>query len=326
MYNAEQKRAFIKDTFTNAGQRDKAVYVFTALEPSEVQKGKDFCTWKKGEILPVVTEVISARTGNQRSRLIILYKYIDWCVANSIEGTSTEIRLIESFGSDKLRRQTVASPRHLQRYLNIICAPEDWQTNDNVFRCYFWLAYAGIRQSDVMNIKNSNVDLNKMLVSYGGREYQIYEEARAAFENCTKLEAFQKISLKPNGVRSQTKRADGDTILRLGAKGDPSRMFRRLQTEMSKKCGERGFANEADKEDDSLDLDISYARVVLSGIFYRMYIAETQGVRVDFVEAAGVMLEGKTDNVYRINRAAKEYEMDYARWKVVYEDDLRKKY
>lgn len=312
MYNTAQKEAFIKELYFSESQRERAMYVFNAIEPYETKKGRDFCVWKRDEVAPVVGEIISARDNN-KSRLSVLSKYVDWCLTNNIDGACAEIRTIKDFGNEKLRRQTVANPQHLQRYLNSICDPEAEDTVDNVYRCYFWLAYAGVKQSDALNITSSSVDLEKMLVCYGGREYQIYKEAIPAFEKCVTLEYFKRI--RGDGRGYQIERAGGDAILRTSKRGGNGDSYKALQSNVSRKCHKQNAQGD-------LDLEISYLRLVLSGIFYRMYVAESHGVRVDFISVAAAMSEGKDFNERQIARVAREYEADYERWKAAYRDEL----
>ena len=70
-------------------------------------------------------------------------------------------------------------------------------------------------------------------------------------------------------------------------------------------------------------MKLSYSRIWISGLFYRMYERERAGLPVDFSEAASRFMEGRT---YKLEsgrntlesyqrRVAREYLLDYEYWK-----------
>ena len=74
------------------------------------------------------------------------------------------------------------------------------------------------------------------------------------------------------------------------------------------------------------DLKLSYFRVWISGLFYRMYERERAGMPVDFSAAAAQFMEGKT---YKLDRGrntpeakkrqlTRDYLEDYERWKLAF--------
>lgn len=323
MYNKELKERFITEFSTNIGRRHTATVMFDALEQQETQWGADICTRSKEELKPVVGDLIGFRESSQKTRLTILRAYVKWCIKNHVEGACDELLKIEDFGLDKLKRQMVANPQHLQRYLNCILEKESEQTVDNVFRCYYWLAYGGVSEEDAFELKTSDVDLTEMVVRYNGVEYPIYREAIPAFKNCIELQSFKFIH--PNIVNKDVykSRATGDKLLR-GISEKKS--IKAMRVEMSKRQKTQKYRLESTKDDTSLDLQLSFYRVGLSGLFYRTYEAERAGMPADFMAAAEQFMEGKT---YKLDsgrnligakqrRVAVEYLEDYKRWKEAY--------
>ena len=143
------------------------------------------------ELQPVVNEIVGFRTKSQNTRLSILKDYVRWCIKNQIGGACDELFQIEELGLDKLKRQMVANPQHLQRYLNCICEAESEETVDCIYRCFYWLAYGGMQEEDVFDVTVQDVDLVDMIVRHGEKEYPIYREAIPAFKNCVTLTQFR---------------------------------------------------------------------------------------------------------------------------------------
>lgn len=73
------------------------------------------------------------------------------------------------------------------------------------------------------------------------------------------------------------------------------------------------------------ELQLSFYRIWLSGLFYRMYERERAGVPVDFSDAAVNFMNGKTYALsgrekieHKQNRIEREYMEDYQRWKLAF--------
>lgn len=322
MYNTEVKSKFIKEFSTSTGRRHAAVVMFNTLEPYETKWGADFCTRNKEELQPVVNEIVGFRTSSKKLRLTILKEYVRWCIKNQIEGACDELFLIEEIGLDKLRRQMVANPQHLQRYLNCICDTESEETVECVYRCFYWLAYGGMSEKDTLDVTVDDVDFINMVVKYNGQEYPIYREAISAFKNCVELTQFRY--KHPNYDKVIFKeRASGKRLLRGNSE---QKSLNALRVEMSRRAKNPKFKSLSDQEDKSLDLKLSFYRVWLSGLFYRTYEAERAGMPVDFMAAAEEFMEGKT---YKLDsgrnligakqrQLASDYLEDYNRWKDAY--------
>ena len=70
---------------------------------------------------------------------------------------------------------------------------------------------------------------------------------------------------------------------------------------------------------------LSFYRIWLSGLFYRMYEMERAGIPADFSETAIQEMSGKTYSLegratlrQKQNRKAKDYMDDYQRWKLAF--------
>lgn len=324
MYNTEIKTRFITEVITSASRRNLVTVMFNALEPHEKAWGADICTRNKEELQPVVSELVGFRTKSQRARMSALKAYVRWCIQNQIEGACDELFLIDELGLDKLKRQMVANPQHLQRYLNCICDAESEETVGCIYRCFYWLAYGGMQEEDVFDVVESDVNLEDMVVRHGGNEYPIYREAIPAFKNCVNLRQFRYKHANYSADKVVFKeRASGNMLLRGISE---SKSIKAVRVEMSRRAKNPKFMSITDKDDKSLDLKLSFYRVWLSGLFYRTYEAERAGMPADFLAAAEQFMEGKT---YKLDsgrnligakqrQLASDYLEDYNRWKEAY--------
>lgn len=317
MFNQELKEKFIKEYTASISVREACVSAFNALEKHEIAWGADLCTKSTEELQPIVDELVGMRARSQLLRVTLLRDYVKWCIQNNVPGACDGMLHINTTGVEKMKRQTVTSPLHLQVYLNQICDPEFEETIDNIYRCFYWLSYGGVPEEEILQIKASDVDLSSMVVRYRGNEFPIYREAIPAFKNCIHLTQF--VYKHPNYSADKVvyrERANGDTLVR-GIRSTPSITAMRVElSRRSKQCIDEG----------KTEMKLSYYRVWISGLFYRMYERERAGLPVDFSDAAACFMEGKT---YKLDRSrntpaayqrkvAGEYLQDYEHWKMTF--------
>lgn len=324
MYNAEIKTRFVTEFTTSVARRSAAIILFNTLEPYEQAWGADICTRHTEDLNPVLSEAVGFRSSSKKLRISILQSYVRWCISQNVPGVCDDVLHIEDLGIGKLKRQTVANPRHLQRYLDCICDKESDETVDCIYRCFYWLAYGGMNADDVLSVKASDVDLDEMLVRFNGNEYPIYREAIHAFKNCKELTQFRY--KHPNYADDKQRykdRAPGDMLLR--GISEPKSLDA-MRVDMSRRGAKLSKSKDAAQLDESLNLKLSFYRVWLSGIFYRMYEAERAGMPVDFMGVAAQFMDGKTYNLEKSRnligakqrQVAAGYLEDYNRWKEAY--------
>lgn len=315
MYNEKQKLAFIKDTVTNLSTEDLCRNVFNSLEKYEEEWGADLCTKTSDELRPVIEQLVGFRVHSKWTRIILLRKYVNWCIVNGVPGAIDGVSGIDTLGLSKVRTMTVFTPAALQDYLNCICEPESEKTVDNIYRCYYWLAFSGMDEEDIMNVKTNEVDFENMLINHDGRSYIIYRESIPAFKNCVNLTEF--VYKHPNYSKDVIKnRVPGDTLIR-GVKRSISTMA--MRTELSRRA--KKFIDSGET-----NIKLSYYRAWISGLFYRTYEAETRGISPSFKGAAERFMEGK---VYKLDsgrntpeakkrQIMNDYLQDYERWKAAH--------
>lgn len=314
MYNEEQKNRFIRDYTGSLNTANVATNLFNSFEKYETDWAADLCTKSSEELQPVVDEIVGLRAKSKWMTLTILKEYVKWCLAMKIPNACDGMLHIEAVGLEKIKRQMVASPLHLQKFLDDIFDSESEETIDNIYRCYFWMAYGGIDEDDTVLIKNDAVDFSQMIIRYKTTSAPIYREAIPAFHNAVTLTSF--VYKHPNYSKPiRRDRVLGDTIMR-GVKA-PTKTFT-MRTTLSKR-------NIKAVQDGLTDLQLSFYRVRMSGLFYQMYERERAGIPVTFSEAAIRVMDGKTYSLngrekieHKQNRIERDYMEDYQRWKLAF--------
>lgn len=315
MYNTELKSKFAKEYTDSISVREACAAAFSAFEPYEVEWGADLCAQSTETLQPIVDKLLGLRSKSIQSRLAIYQEYVKWCIKNNVPGACDGMLHVDSSGLNKMRKQTVKNPKHLQKYLDEVCDAEEEQTTDNTIRCYYWMAYAGMDEKDIFQVKSSDVDFESMIVRFGGTDYPIYREAIPAIRNCMNLTQF--LYKHPNYAADKIvyrDRADGDILIR-GIRSTPSVVS--MRAELSRR-------SKSKIADGKTELQLSYYRVWISGIFFRMYESELAGIEPDFFSLVEKLTEGK---IYKLDsgrntvgakqrKLSWEYMVDYKRWKM----------
>lgn len=316
MYNEKMKTKFIQ-RYNSASTRKLCESVFDSCEPFEKEKNRDLCTFSKDELQPLIDKIAGIRMRGYLSKIIMLKDYSKWCAYQKYPDACDGMLKIETVGVDKIKNNMVSNPLMLQDYLNIICEPETEQTTDNIYRCYYWLAYSGVSEADSLNIKCSDVDFENMVIHYNGLNIPLYYESLPAFHNCVRLTQF--VYKHPNYDSTKIvymDRAPGDTLIR-GIRNAPN--IKTMRVELSRRA-------KAKIDKGKLHQRLSYKHTQLSGIFYRKYQQEIAGYSIDFYDEA---IDFTKDKVYKLDsgrnkfeskvrQVAKDYMEDYLRWKIAF--------
>ena len=135
MYNDELKARFIKDYTQSINTANVATTIFTAIAPFEKEWQADLCTKTAEELQPVIDKVVALRFRSQWMSLNILKEYVRWCMSMRVPDVCDGMLHITVAGLDKVKRQMVSSPLHLQQYLDAVFQKESAQMLDNLYRC-----------------------------------------------------------------------------------------------------------------------------------------------------------------------------------------------
>lgn len=314
MYNAEMKTRFIREYTGSLNTANVAQRVFNALEKYEEAWNADLCTRSAEELQPAVDEIVGLRTKSKWMILTILKEYTKWCIAMGAPGACDGMLKVRSIGLEKVRHQMVSGPRHLQKFLDEMLDSENEETIDNIYRCYFWMAYGGIDEEETILVRKDQVDFDHMIIEYKDTSAPIYREAIPAFKNVVSLDSFCYKHPHYNQIIRRD-RVPGDTLMR-GIRATTKTFT--MRTTLSKR-------NIKAVEEGITDMRLSFYRVRMSGLFYRVYEMERAGFPVSFSDATLREMKGKNYTLqehekikHRQNRIERDYMEDYQRWKLAF--------
>lgn len=316
MYNENIKLNFLNDYAKSDNIRTKAIIAFERIEKYEREKGVDICAMNAEDLQNVLDNIGGARAQSKWFLITLLRKYSTWCIAHNIVGAKDNTNCINDVGLNKVRQQMVSGPLHLQKYLDEVFEDESENTIDNTYRSYMWFAFSGLSEKQALKLASENIDLWEMNINCDGKTYPVYRESLPALKRAVTESAFvyKNPSYKTKTVISRN-RVSGNNILR-GIKSTNSTVY--LRSAILRRCRyayEKGNTTQR----------ISYERAKLSGVFYRLNELEKAGIEPDFEQLAveHIQNEGlaefKPENIrIYINRAKRDYEDNYYRWKVTF--------
>lgn len=273
MYNQDIKSRFIWEN-EDAIERSSAVYnayarLFALSSELESHAGKDLAAFD-----PVELRFLDLMVKEKGRMLPMRYKacllrYLDWCHGhvdiNAAEGINYILSSLQEY-----KDTVVSGPIHMQIALDGIFHPEERENIDVMYRCFLWIAFAGVRsKEDADTILVSDIDLSNRFFVFDGDKYPIYPQALKAFDITLKNTDF--VYEHPNYTRLRP-RIDNNKFLR-GFKGDADDKW--IMVDIRKKTAAAHKRNQDAKR-------LSYRSALHSGIFYRQYEQEAAGMDVDF--------------------------------------------
>lgn len=313
MYNEVIKNEYIK-TIVSKYTKEICIATFNRIQKFEEEFKLDIYEMSESELSQVLNDIaiICGGTTNKGSQVYSLENYIKWCLQNNIPNCNDNIFNIEIDPSEKIRAVMLKNPEQLEATLNAVFKPIDKNTIDNVYRCAIWLLYSGIKKEDLEFITKDNVDLDSMLIKYNSKSYKIYPESVDVIKSCISLTCFNIIHPSYKDGHGIDERYVGDSILRTTTGNLKPLSLQQLINRKIKSAESNGITVKKIKTE----------KIRLSGIFYRAYILEKQGVDIDFTSVVnneigdkGYKGSAKKSSNKIITDRAREYSFEYSRWK-----------
>lgn len=325
MYNEELKLRFIKDYTKSVENQKQCRSTFNAAEKYELMWDADICTRSVEDVTPMLEEIAGIRKNTSASRVVILRKYAQWCIEQGVKGSCDSLLRVEVVGLESIRHKMVANPKMLEKRLsatfdNYAASESDIKNSiDNIYKGFYWMAFAGIPEEDILQITSDEVHFDEMLIRHKDINYPIYTEALPVIRSCVEADSFlyfhsnYKSSLRPRLQGSKVILRSFDSVYSVPTmRSALSRITRRRVIDNAK--------------DESQAFKLSYVRVKLSGMFYRKYQDEIAGDEIDFRVEAKEFVQGKAyKEGFRTNtteakqrRAELDYMRDYQRWKLAF--------
>ena len=303
LYNEKQKLDFIKQTMTAENTIRRTISIFRAAAPFEEQWSADFSTVPHDDLMPMLEQICGIRMNSKYTYISTIKNYMHWCVEHGVPGAHELDGIDYSENTKKTESSFVRNPEHLQQCLNMVFAPEKDCTQDNVYRCFLWLAYGGMHENTAFSLEASDVSFEYMEASKGDEVAILYRQGIPAIRNCVKLQQFlYRNNAYVNAGEIWRDRVAGTRLLR-GIRKDQTLV--NFRSQLSRRL-------RAKKEDGIVVNMLSYNKLWLAGVFYRIYEGEQAGIKPNFI---GIAMEAP--NITDIKQGAGKIRRDYERWKSV---------
>ena len=308
MYNEVLKRRFISEIADFQTRRIMALY-FDAIESFERARAKDVYAFSVEELEEVIAGFGSARTSSSTSSILrVIRRYTAWCARNNVEGTTDAASHATVDQTANMRASMVSGPRHLSDVIDILFYPPSLHSTDDVLSAHVWMAFSGLPESVTALLTPDNFSLEHRMITYGGMKYPIYDESIPVFSSCLESSYFVRASDRRSVAKP---RVQGNLVLR-SIYSQPKTITFRANFSRRVMVGlENGLAIP----------EISYTRLWLSGVFFRVFERERAGHSVDFFqelpEAFSKQIASSRANMtskYR-NHCIRQYQSDYIAWK-----------
>lgn len=302
MYNEELKTRYLE----KVGKQDssRVVKALEAQSETEQRLGKDICTMSDDEL----RENLQLRGVSKRSQereLQYLKAYAKWCIANGVEGSCDALLRFKVDATPWVASKYVSSPWNLRERLDLLFRPVPECGLGVVYRCFFWLAFSGIKDEDAIRVRVKDIDLEhrRVYIRRTGDTYWYYREAIPDFEFAVKSESFLV-----NGKERQ--RVGGDLLLR----GVRHVSGNGLNLDNFKVSMKRRQAKGA--------VPLTYTQIYKSGMCYNFYRSEQFGTPFDPLMLARSDIYGicddltdKSDLYDRVHIRKVRYQTEYEDWK-----------
>lgn len=303
MYNEDRKTAFIEETRSSA---DFGKSIFRTTHPYEQQAGQDLCELPAEVLQEIANSNFGSRTRTMDSTIAFLRSYVTWCKENGYH-TCDGIYSVQTQMDEKMKRYMVASPKHLQAVLDKVFSPVEGETVDCIYRCYLWMAFSGLEEPETVEVKVDEIDFGSMLIEHGGKSFELYREAAPAFRMACEATEFKYQHPRYEQIR---KRFPGEYLMR------------GIRSEKIKSTTVRSVIQKAFKAN---EIELTYNKIRMSGVFYRAYEAERMGAEVNFDDliTEHIIKMGSTYNRnYTRGKVAnllkRDFFDDYACWKAAF--------
>lgn len=330
MFNEDRKRAFSQAYTHDVRNQKNCLVIFGKTGEFEEQFQCDVSQMTADQAKVMMEKICGASASSIRNMQTVLRAYTKWCKENN-HPVSSHVFKFDIDASDAIRANYVASPLHLSRSLDYIFHESDDLNIQYLARAFLWLAYMGFEEDEVIRITPDHIDWDAMriqLPSSNWYSYHIYSEAVRDLKMAVNLTSFVS---KIGRGKKIIPRSPGSEILRTfdNDQSLEEMVTRGIRPVVSRACKAAKLYAEGQHDfPGGLCLNLSFGRVLQSGIFYRMYEEERLGITPSFSKFADIDVsknfvdDGTKLMKRRIQTALSDtrirYEQEYARWKNVY--------
>lgn len=327
LYNEERKSAYLSAKDLSSASKSIVKNLFERLAVHENSYGCDFADMNEEQRSKTVGQVCGLSRKTIYAAESTLRDYVKWC-ANQGYAAQSSTESIQADVSERIRTSMVCSPADLLHTLDFVFPDPEINGIHYIYRAYFWLAFSGLLETEAIRVEPQHLDYEAMKIRrlYGEfSEYPLYPESLQDIKQAAQMKQICENRGKKGVSLIWKDRAPGALILR--GKMNSMTIEQALKSTMRPLIS-RAFARAREKAEAPADLrsDLAYRRVYMSGIFYREYTAELEGIEPNFSKYAHLDYYARNEKSpyshggqytkeHVVSILRKSYEEDYRRWK-----------
>lgn len=317
MYNEELKRKFIESEIKTESRKNVAITCFETTQRYEEYFGADICTLGAEEVQSILSKIVGVRASGEVTRLSILRLYAKWCMSIQYPGACNSIEDVKPDTRERFASQSVSSPEHLKSILNAVFGSDDDISVDCVYKGFYWLGFIGVPEDISVKITVDDVDLQERIIRYDDglyhNEFCICDEAFPVITKLVKLDAFEVTHpLYPDNKKYKPRFCSGQLLRGINS-NKTIRDLRRISFDKFN----------ASTSQLAKSHKITYSRVLLSGVFYRMMVSEkstdvNNDTQVDFSNYIRDLPGNANISERLLSHKERFMRNDYEKWKQIY--------
>lgn len=315
MYNKIQKIPFVRQFADGSTKLEKSfVRSFRVSSKFEAALNKDISAFTQQELTDMLDKVKQNGTGGTQGFYTFvenLRLYGSWCLREKLPGAAVPITKCNLYIGAPEETQFVRNAYELERYLSVVfpsgqgCSNSQCDYN-SVTCAYFWLAFIGVPQDQLADIKTSDVDFETWYVHAGDMYYPFGHAAHEIFLRLVRSDTL--VISRKDGKSISAPREHSDQLLRTTTPYQRGTIGPNTSRKMR-----------AAVQDGIVNKTISYKSVYKSGLCARIYERES-------VDGGDVVLDYVKTFIYNnadgtasmaISRAAYLHET-YGAWKLAF--------
>lgn len=307
MYNEDRKKEFLSVSKRGYAYGES---IFNSTKSAEIEADKDVCEMTLEELQPIVNERFGLRARSNRNAILFLQSYVQWCEENGYD-TSKDVYVLKISTEEKIRKEMVGSPKHLESVLDQAFDKVSELTVDCLSRAFLWFAFSGLSEEEAINLRVQDINFKTMTIDVGGQSFEIYRESLSALQEVCNSTVFRYYNRNyAKELQGQyRKRHESDWVFRsirsahMSLSSVKTSIFRKLQES---------------------NVEIHYSSVRLSGLFYRTYEMERIGIEPNFDSYVMEQASKKDRGMKPPMLASRFYDnrkyliIDYQNWKNIF--------
>jgi hypothetical protein len=317
MFNEIQKQDYLAFEVTNDGNLKR---YFVRIAPKETEYGIDLVDMNHQQVVDTLKSLNIRREESRGTLLSLLRGYANWCILNNKTTNENVINQVtpESLGSvETVADNMIGGPDHLNKIFEDALDYDNYENKSKMSELLFRLLFEGITLEEIQSFtkKDINYDTNEIKTIHG-MTVKVSDDLARLWKECTTLTFYEK----KNGRAEASKKTNVNEYTKLDLV-DNKYLFR---TTVSNKVNDNDMITLDSLRKIILSVFTALERATIparninySGIFYKLYLLEQDGVEIT-PEIIAQYFRISHDENTRLAAVTRKWNIDFKDWKIAF--------